>query len=90
MCVCLCVHMQGLLEGKGLEGALKKAESSFLPTYIYGTYFWPIANAVNFKFVPCQPIVWRLIYINLAGLAWNTFLRWISAQKHSNRFITSV
>lgn len=62
----------GLLEGKGLEGGMEKLKASFSKTYASGSIFWPIANIINFRFVPATN---RVLYVNACGLLWNTFLR---------------
>ena len=38
---------------------------------ILGT-IWIVVNLINFRFVPPPQ---RLLYINMAGIAWNTYLR---------------
>ncbi|KAF5825931.1 hypothetical protein DUNSADRAFT_5855 [Dunaliella salina] len=68
-----------LLEGKGLEGGLQRIEDCFFPTAATGMFFWPIANAINFRFVPPSK---RLAYVNAAGIIWNMFLSWEISVEH--------
>jgi hypothetical protein len=51
-------------EGKGLQGGIERWKSAFLPTYVNGSVFWPIANMINFSFVPATQ---RIPYINVCG-----------------------
>lgn len=43
-----------------------------MPVYRAGWVFWPLANMVNFLLVPPTG---RVLYVNCAGLLWNTYLR---------------
>jgi protein Mpv17 len=51
-------------EGKGLQGGIERWKAAFLPTYASGSVFWPIANMINFSFVPATQ---RVPYINVCG-----------------------
>ena len=64
-------YAMSVLEGKGLEHGTRRLEAQFADAFAAGTMFWPFANAVNFAFVPSR---FRLLYLNLAGVAWNAFL----------------
>ncbi|KAJ3311314.1 hypothetical protein HDV04_004122 [Boothiomyces sp. JEL0838] len=57
-----------ILDGKK---PIENIQSQFVPIFINGCGVWPIANVVNFRFVPIQH---RMIYINLVGIGWNTYL----------------
>lgn len=43
----------------------------FRPTFVVDCAVWPALQLVNFKFVPLQ---YRVLYVNVFNLAWNTFL----------------
>lgn len=64
-------YAMSALEGRGLEHGTRRVEARFADAFAAGTMFWPFANAVNFAFVPVR---WRLLYLNIAGVAWNAFL----------------
>ena len=57
---------------------LEKVRRSFVPTVVTGTAFWPVANVLNFMLVPAEL---RMAYVNLAGLAWNSFLSYMNATR---------
>ena len=59
------------LEGKGVEGGWVKFKDTWWEVFVVGSSFWPVANMVNFKYVKPQ---YRLVYLNVAGLAWNSYL----------------
>lgn len=39
---------------------------------------WPVAQAVNFTFVPMDH---RLLFANVVALCWNTYLAWRSEKR---------
>lgn len=51
---------------------VEKVQALFLPTFASGSVFWPLANVLNFRFVPPTH---RVLYVNAMGLLWNAFLR---------------
>ena len=53
-------------EGKGLEVA--KFTDTWWDIFVAGSAFWPAANMVNFMY--CPPM-YRVLYLNVAGLYWN-------------------
>lgn len=72
----------GLLEGKSLGQAIAKTKEKFVPTFVAGSVFWPIANVINFQFVPASQ---RVLYVGAVGLMWNTFLSWQNSLKTSKQ-----
>jgi hypothetical protein len=42
--------------------------------------FWPLANSVNFWFVPLQ---FRVLYMNVLALLWSGYLTYVNSQKVS-------
>lgn len=51
---------------------VEKVKALFLPAFSSGCIFWPIANVINFRYVPSTH---RVLYVNAMGLIWNAFLR---------------
>lgn len=61
----------GMLEGKGIEGCKTKIQND-LKTAVTGSWkVWPIAHAINFRFIPTSQ---RLLYINSIQIFYNVFL----------------
>lgn len=61
-----------MMENKGsIEQVKPKLQSDYLPTLKLNYLIWPIANFVNFKFVP---IDLRILYISTVGLFWGAIL----------------
>nr|XP_022318927.1 mpv17-like protein 2 [Crassostrea virginica] len=60
-----------LLEGKGVNGASEEVKEKFLPVYMIDWCFWPPAQFINFRFLPME---FRVIYVAVLTLCWNTFL----------------
>jgi protein Mpv17 len=60
-----------VFEGKGLTEAKQKFEDTWWDIFVAGSAFWPAANMVNFMY--CPPM-YRVLYLNVAGLYWNAFL----------------
>jgi protein Mpv17 len=63
-----------LLEGVPLAAKKKPATD----TMVHGAVFWPIANTVNFRFVPSP---YRAYYAAGAGVVWNTYVSYLNARK---------
>ncbi|CAM9643416.1 unnamed protein product, partial [Hapterophycus canaliculatus] len=64
-----------LTTGSGAVAAGKKA-GSMLRSNIVGTMIvcwklWPVANLINFAFVPAKL---RVLFMNFVGLGWNIYL----------------
>jgi protein Mpv17 len=67
--VSLLLTFTSLLEGKSLLTADFKEK--FIKININGLLIWPFANLVNFRYIPSQ---YRVLYVNMIGLGWNTYL----------------
>jgi protein Mpv17 len=65
------------LEGVHVRETMKELQLKFWSTYMVDCTVWPVAQVVNFSLVP-QPF--RVLYVNLVTLGWNTFL---SYMRHS-------
>ncbi|CAG2233419.1 MPV17 [Mytilus edulis] len=64
----------GLLEGRGVEGAVGEVKENFLPVYLVDWCFWPPAQFINFKYVPLE---YRVVFVCTLTLCWNTFLSYM-------------
>jgi len=61
----------GTLEGQGIDGTIQKIKNDLM-TQVTGSWtVWPIAHAINFRFVPTEQ---RLLYINTIQIGYNMFL----------------
>ena len=65
-----------LLEGKGIEGAEMKIQDAILPI-AKNSWFWPVVNVVTFSMTSPDK---RLVWINVCGLAWNSYLSYTNKQ----------
>jgi len=72
--------MRSILEGTGLKGAGYKLKTRFLSTLFGAWRFWPLANAVNFWFVPIQ---FRVLYMNALSFFWTGWLTYVNSKKIS-------
>ena len=41
-----------------------------------GSVFWPAVNVANFMWCPPK---YRVLYVNVCGLFWNTYLSWVNS-----------
>lgn len=63
----------GVLEGKSNDIIEDKVLTAWPRAYMSGSAFWPVANTVNFLYVPPS---WRAPYVAGAGLVWNAIVSW--------------
>lgn len=63
---------------KSLNEGITDVKNKFLDIYVLDCAVWPIAQMINFSFVPqhLQPV-----YVNILNIGWNTFLCY-TAQSH--------
>lgn len=66
--VTLLLTFTAFLDGKSASQSLKE---KWITINTSGLLVWPAANIINFKFVPVQ---YRVLYVNMIGLGWNTYL----------------
>ena len=66
--VTLLLTFTALLEGGSPIDYLKE---KWITLNTSGALVWPAANIINFRFVPTQ---YRVLYVNMIGLGWNTYL----------------
>lgn len=69
--------IRSILEGTGLTGAKEKLTTRFFATLFGAWRFWPMANAVNFWFVPMQ---FRVLYMNVVSLFWTGWLTYVNSK----------
>ncbi|VEU33487.1 unnamed protein product [Pseudo-nitzschia multistriata] len=70
--------VRSILEGTGLKGASEKVRTRFLSSLFGAWRFWPLANAVNFWFVPME---YRVLYMNVLSVFWNGWLTFVNSKK---------
>jgi protein Mpv17 len=68
---------QGLLEGMSRDEVVEKFKHAFWPTMQANWTVWPLAQVINFKFVPQT---YQTLYINFVSLGWNTYLSMANAK----------
>ena len=57
----------------------EKIKDNYMPALKFGALFWPAAQLINFRYVGPT---YRVLYISLAGLIWNTFVRYALPASH--------
>jgi protein Mpv17 len=67
--VSLLLTFTYLLEGSNFDK--QEFKDKFININLNGLLVWPIANIINFRYIPSQ---YRVLYVNLIGLGWNTYL----------------
>ena len=68
----------GIFEGSGVGGTIQKIKNDLL-TQVTGSWtVWPIAHAINFKYIPSDQ---RVLYINTIQIFYNCFLSVIGSRK---------
>lgn len=67
----------GLWEGSGVQGTINKIKRDLI-TQVTGSWtVWPLAHAINFRFIPTSQ---RVLYINVIQVFYNCFLSIISSK----------
>lgn len=56
---------------------LFKVKNKFVNVYAIGFVYWPIAQTINFAFVPVRN---QVIYVSVASLIWTTFLAYMKVR----------
>uniref|UniRef100_A0A7S2EBU0 Uncharacterized protein n=1 Tax=Trieres chinensis TaxID=1514140 RepID=A0A7S2EBU0_TRICV len=65
---------------EGCDDVREKVVSRVPEAFLGGCAFWPVANAINFSFVPGSM---RVPYLAGVGSLWNCFLSWLNAREGS-------
>lgn len=66
--VTLLLTFTALLEGGSPSEYLQE---KWIKINTGGLLVWPAANIINFRYIPSQ---YRILYVNMIGLGWNTYL----------------
>ncbi|KAK7202714.1 hypothetical protein BZA70DRAFT_284777 [Myxozyma melibiosi] len=66
----------GVLQGHSFETIKGELKAKYYPTMMGNYLVWPAVQIVNFRFMPLE---YRLLFVNVVSIAWNTFLSWFSA-----------
>lgn len=61
----------GALKGSSANEIKELVEEEYVPTFMIDTAVWPIAQAINFRFVPAR---FQALYVNFISLGWAGFL----------------
>lgn len=66
----------GLLsDGNKKEAIKEKFRDAYVPALIANYKIWPLAQFINFKFMPVQ---YRLPFASSLGILWNAYLSWLN------------
>lgn len=80
----LLYTLMGGLEGlKTVPELQAKIQRQVPDAFLGGCVFWPIANTINFKFVPSSM---RVPYLAGAGLIYNSFLTYLNQREEDVEF----
>jgi len=71
--------MTGIFQGMPLQEVKTKYLETFWPTMKLNYQIWPLAQAVNFAFVP---VAWQVVYVSGVSLVWSVLL---SAKNSENQ-----
>lgn len=66
-----------LLEGHSPQHAVERAVAQVPSAFVGGCVFWPVANLVNFLYVPAG--VARVRYVGVLSVLWGAVLSWLNA-----------
>eukprot|EP01102_Stenamoeba_stenopodia_P022308 TRINITY_DN9245_c0_g1_i1.p1 TRINITY_DN9245_c0_g1~~TRINITY_DN9245_c0_g1_i1.p1 ORF type:complete len:212 (-),score=46.60 TRINITY_DN9245_c0_g1_i1:196-831(-) len=73
-----------LLEGQSLSDVKAKLKQEYVNTFIIDCYVWPLAQLINFRFVP---LPFQALYVNSVSLGWAGFLSYVT---HRGLFKTEM
>ncbi|ORY02721.1 hypothetical protein K493DRAFT_79694 [Basidiobolus meristosporus CBS 931.73] len=66
-----------LLEGASMEGIKTKFEKAYVPGLLGNYQLWPLAQLVNFFYVPLSL---RVPFSSTVGIFWNSYLSWLNSK----------
>jgi protein Mpv17 len=67
-------YYMGLVNGNNVEDTTKDLKQKYWPTMLDNWKLWPAAVLINFKFVP---IPYQVLYVNMVGIVWMTYLSYL-------------
>ena len=67
-------YYMGAFNGKNVEETTREVKIKFLPTMVDNWKLWPLAMFFNFKFIPPT---YSVLYANLVGIVWLTYLSYL-------------
>ncbi|KAH9488967.1 Protein Mpv17 [Bulinus truncatus] len=70
--------VMGVLKGETIEDIKNKFKKDFCPILLNNYKVWPLAQLINFYFMPLQH---RVLFVNFIALGWNTYLAWATEGK---------
>ncbi|CDW91795.1 mpv17 pmp22 family protein [Stylonychia lemnae] len=70
------------IEGKPFQQSIEDLKNKFIPTMITNYKIWPLANFINFTFIPIQ---YQVLWANMISLLFNACLSFI----HNNKSIAN-
>ncbi|XP_059612219.1 mpv17-like protein 2 [Phlebotomus argentipes] len=73
-CIVTFFYSAGLLETKTLRECNQELREKFLTVYLADWTIWPVAQFLNFYFLPPQ---YRVLYINVVTMFYNVFLCYV-------------
>lgn len=65
----------GALKGDSPSDIKKLVEDEYVTTFAIDTAVWPIAQAINFRYVPSR---FQALYVNFISIGWAGFLSLVS------------
>lgn len=68
---CLFFTFLDMSNGKNFNESTKELEKKLMPTLYMNWKIWPVLMFINFSFVP---VAYRILYSNIAGMFWSTYL----------------
>ncbi|CAN6441677.1 unnamed protein product [Victoria cruziana] len=68
----------GVSMGKSIDQVKEDVKRDFVPAFVLGRAFWPLAQTANFRYVPVR---YQLLYVNVFCLLDSAFLSWVEQQE---------
>jgi len=68
------------------DGIFQKVRRCVPAAFMGGCVFWPVANVLNFGWVPAA---WRVPYLAASAGVWNSYLSWSNSHSSTSRHQTS-
>jgi len=68
----------GSMEGRSNEQIAQKYQDMFLPALLTNWKVWPLAQLVNFRYMP---LAYRVPFSQTCGVFWNLYLSLLNAKE---------